>query len=45
MNYCDAMNAYATNLDWICNGVLFLLGAWKLWDLLEMFGRWVIKRL
>ncbi len=43
MTYCDAMNQYATNADWICAGLVWLLGLWKLWDVLEGFGRWVMK--
>lgn len=43
MTYCDAMNTYANNLDWICNGLMFLLGVWKLWDLLEVAQRWIAK--
>lgn len=47
MNYCEAMNAYATNLDWICHGIIFILGFWKLVNLLNAVGRrierWILE--
>ena len=45
MNLCDAVSAYATNLDWFLWGIFILLGMWKSFEISAAFTKWLERHL
>lgn len=39
------MEKFMQPIDWICWGMYFILGTWKLWELLSKFGRWLERKI